>query len=131
MATKTAARAGQSVTVDNFKRAESDMDFARSVIRMNRDTLYSSGVFGCGGNPPSAARCVSVMPSRSNGKTRSELTVKDVPVDAFWSLSVYNAKGTPNCLPIVTGWSYTVQTYRPRKPILDGTWTFPEAQPVE
>jgi hypothetical protein len=88
-----------------------------------------------------------------------------VPVDGFWSISVYNAKGffeenalnayslnnltakpdpgggytiqfgscetqTPNCLPIVKGWNYTVRLYRPRKEILDGSWKLPEAQPV-
>jgi hypothetical protein len=29
----------------------------------------------------------------------------------------------------VPGWNYIVRLYRPRKDILDGTWTFPE--PVE
>ena len=33
---------------------------------------------------------------------------------------------TPNCLPIMPGWNYTVRLYRPRKEILDGTWKFPE-----
>src|SRR4029450_1076289 len=36
----------------------------------------------------------------------------------------------PDCLPIMPGWNYTVRLYRPRKEILDGTWTFPEAEPV-
>lgn len=60
-------RAGEQVTVDNFVRAETDMTFKRyeaaggfgkffhlreptpldkqDVIRMNRDTLYSIGIF--------------------------------------------------------------------------------------
>jgi len=37
---------------------------------------------------------------------------------------------TPNCLPITPGWNYMVRLYRPRAEILDGTWKFPEAQPV-
>jgi hypothetical protein len=92
--------------------------------------------------------------------------VKDVPVDAFWSVSVYNAEGyyeknsynaytvnsvtgkkdskgattiqfgscdgkIPNCIPIMKGWNYTVRLYRPRKEILDGTWKFPDPQPVK
>lgn len=33
------------------------------------------------------------MPKTNDGKTVHRLTVKDVPVDAFWSVSVYNAQG--------------------------------------
>jgi hypothetical protein len=36
----------------------------------------------------------------------------------------------PKCLPIMKGWNYTVRPFRPRPEILDGTWKFPEAQPV-
>jgi hypothetical protein len=35
-----------------------------------------------------------------------------------------------NYLPITAGWSYVVRMYQPRKPVVDGTWVFPEAQPV-
>jgi hypothetical protein len=34
----------------------------------------------------------------------------------------------PHCLPIMSGWDYTVRLYRLRAEILDGTWKFP--QPV-
>ena len=34
-----------------------------------------------------------------------------------------------NCLPIMQGWNYTVRLFRPRAEILEGTWTFPVAQP--
>jgi hypothetical protein len=36
----------------------------------------------------------------------------------------------PNCLPIMKGWNYMVRLYRPRAEILNGTWKFPEAQPM-
>mgnify|MGYP001117858497 FL=1 len=36
----------------------------------------------------------------------------------------------PNHFPIVPGWNYVFRVYRPRAEVLDGTWTFPEAQPV-
>jgi hypothetical protein len=36
----------------------------------------------------------------------------------------------PNCLPITKGWNYIVRLYRPRAEVLDGSWKFPEAQPV-
>jgi hypothetical protein len=35
-----------------------------------------------------------------------------------------------NCLPITPGWNYLVRLYRPRAEVLDGSWTFPQAQPV-
>jgi hypothetical protein len=35
-----------------------------------------------------------------------------------------------NCIPISEGWNYTVRLYRPRKEVLDGTYKFPQAQPV-
>ena len=48
---------------------------------------------GWGGNPPSAAVYVGAFPKANDGNTVHRLTAKDVPVDGFWSISVYNAKG--------------------------------------
>ena len=36
-----------------------------------------------------------------------------------------------NFLPIVPGWNYIVRLYQPKKEILDGSWTFPNAEAVE
>jgi hypothetical protein len=46
-----------------------------------------------GGNPEKEATYLNVTPPRNDGKTVHKLTVKDVPVDGFWSVTVYNAKG--------------------------------------
>jgi hypothetical protein len=117
---------------------------------------------GWGGLPEKEAYYVSREPGLPVG--RYTLTAKDVPVDAFWSITVYghdgflhpndldaysvnsvsgerNADGSitvtfggdssdVNPLPIEDGWNYTVRLYRPRAEVLDGTWTFPDLDPV-
>jgi hypothetical protein len=118
-----------------------------------------------GGNPEKDALYLPTTPVRDDGKTVYKMTVGDVPVDGFWSLTVYNSEGylqpnpdnvysvnsitakegpdgsatiqfggcdgnVPNCLPITQGWNYTVRLFLPRREILDGTWRFPEAQPL-
>jgi len=120
--------------------------------------------FGWGGLPKQAAVYQNGAPALNDGATPHVLTVRDVPVDGFWSITVYNAKGfmepnslnvysvndvtakrnpdgsvtihfggdpgSTNYLPITAGWGYVVRMYQPRKPVVDGTWKFPEAQPV-
>ena len=56
---------------------------------------------GWGGNPQTGAMYFNVTPEKNDGKTAYTLTMqKDVPVEAFWSVSVYNRDGffTPNDL---------------------------------
>jgi len=121
--------------------------------------------YGWGGNPKEAAVYQNGLPPNNDGKAAHVLTVRDVPVDGFWSITIYNAKGfmepndrnaysvnnvtakrkadgsvtvhfggdpaATNYLPITPGWNYVVRMYRPRKEVVDGTWKFPDAQPVK
>ena len=121
---------------------------------------------GWGLNPDRDAVYLNVFPEKNDGKTPYRLAVRDVPVDAFWSVTVYTAEGffnpnplhaysinsvtgkkgadgaisiqfgdcsrqTPNCLPVTNGWNYMVRLYRPRQEILNGTWSFPVAAPIQ
>ncbi len=48
---------------------------------------------GWGRNPERAVLYLSVTPRKNDGETVYRLTVRDVPVDGFWSISVYNERG--------------------------------------
>ena len=138
--------------MDSFERSfgrKEDVDPVHHLI---------STAAGWGGLPDAEATYVGVAPELPVGEYR--LTVGDVPVDGFWSVSVYNADGyfepnpsgaysvnsitaarnddgtvtvlfggdgspAHNSLPVTEGWNYLVRLYRPRREILDGTWTFP------
>ena len=148
-----------ATTIPDFKHAFGSKDAVDPV----RHLIGTAA--GWGGNPDKDASYLNVTPARNDGKTVYRLIVRDVPVDAFWSISVYNVKGffepnkanayslndvtatkgadgsiavqlggcsgtLANCLPITPGWNYTVRLYRPQPSVLDGTWKFPEPQPL-
>jgi hypothetical protein len=48
---------------------------------------------GWGGNPEHDAMYLSVTPALNDGETIYQLRLREVPVDGFWSISVYNAHG--------------------------------------
>lgn len=46
-----------------------------------------------GGNPDKDATYLNITPEKNDGTTVYRLNVKDVPVNGFWSVSVYDEKG--------------------------------------
>jgi hypothetical protein len=48
---------------------------------------------GWGLNPDKDAIYLNITPAKNDGTTVYRLNVKDVPVDGFWSISLYNAQG--------------------------------------
>jgi hypothetical protein len=145
-----------------------DMRYAAGPNRTAVDPVrrIAAAASAWGLNPDRDAIYLNVFPDKNDGTTAYRLTVKEVPVDAFWSVTVYTAAGyfnsnelnaysvnsvtgkkgadgaitiqfgdcskeTPNCLPVSKGWNYMVRLYRPRQEILNGTWSFPAAEPTQ
>ncbi|MGT2429001.1 DUF1254 domain-containing protein [Cupriavidus basilensis] len=65
-----------------------------------------------GGNPQKDAIYLNVVPARNDGSTVHRLVVGKVPVDGFWSVSVYNAKGYYEANPLN---AYTINSVTGKK----------------
>jgi hypothetical protein len=61
----------------------------------NLDPVYwlLGAALGWGGLPASAATYANVVPEKNDGKTPYTLTVMDVPVYGFWSVTLYDDEG--------------------------------------
>ena len=148
-------------TLENFSDAYDD------VSQVDPVKFFVASPSGWTGVPqPSEALFLQRIPTRNDGTTPYELTVdEDVPVDGFWSVTVYNRDlyleenkydaysvnnvtaeraddgsvtihfggdpDQPNFIYTPEGWHYIVRLYQPRKPIINGSYQFPKAQPVK
>ncbi len=74
-------------TIENFRKAFGTKDQVDPV----RHLLGTAA--GWGGNPDKDAVYVGVTPARNDGDTIYRLEVRTVPVNGFWSVSVYDAEG--------------------------------------
>jgi hypothetical protein len=76
-----------SATMENYDGAFGSKDDVNPV-----KFLFASAT-GWGGNPKKDAMYAGVFPEMNDGKTPYTLNVKTVPVDGFWSISLYNEEG--------------------------------------
>ncbi len=145
-----------------------DLRYAAGAEKSSVDPVrrLAAAASGWGLNPDKDAIYLNVFPENNDGTTAYQLTVGEVPVDEFWSVTVYTVDGffepndfnaysinsvtgkaaedgsitihfgncsseSVNCLPVTSGWNYMVRLYRPRAEILNGSWSFPVAMPVQ
>ncbi|WP_083898729.1 DUF1214 domain-containing protein [Natronococcus jeotgali] len=145
-------------TIDDYSGAYGDVD------EVDPLKYYLASVTP-GGVPEPETIYLQRVPDQNDGDTPHTFTVDDVPVDGFWSVTVYNSDGfleeneydaysfndataeqaddgsvtvhfggepdQPNFLYTPEEWFYVVRLYGPREEILDGSYQFPEAEPLE
>jgi hypothetical protein len=72
-----------------------DLRYAAGADKDSVDPVrrIAAAASGWGLNPDKDAVYLNVFPEKNDGRTPYRLTVKDVPVDAFWSVTVYTADG--------------------------------------
>jgi len=85
-------------TLTDFKRAFGNKDQVDPIRRL------IGAAMGWGGNPEKDAVYLNVTPDQNDGVTAYEMLVREVPVDGFWSVSVYNSEGffEPNPFDVYT-----------------------------
>jgi hypothetical protein len=76
-----------ATTIPDFKKAFG----TKAQVDPIRHLIGTAAAWG--GNPDKDATYLNITPAKNDGNTIYKLNVKNVPVDAFWSVSLYNAEG--------------------------------------
>jgi hypothetical protein len=88
--TQVDVRAGLMVLADTLPDAKG-MFGPRGAVDPVRRLIGAGAAWG--GIPDKDAVYLNVVPARNDGRTVHRLALKEVPVDGFWSISVYDADG--------------------------------------
>lgn len=95
-------RVSQKAVRDALIQLSATLPDSRGMFGTKNDTDPVRRLIGSasawGGNPDQDAMYLNVFPDRNDGATIYRLCVDQVPVDGFWSVTVYNKDGyfTPN-----------------------------------
>jgi hypothetical protein len=90
-------KTSQKTVRDALARLGTTLGDSRSMFGSRNDVSPVRHLIGTatlwGGNPEKDATYLTYSTAKNDGATVYSLHVKDVPVDGFWSVSVYNADG--------------------------------------
>ena len=91
-----------------------DLRYAAGPDRTAVDPVrrIAAAASGWGLNPDRDAVYLNVFPEKNDGRTPYRLVVRDVPVDAFWSVTVYTAEGFFSANPLR---AYSINSVTGRK----------------
>ena len=71
------------------------------------------------------------LPRFSANRRASVIECSEENADGSITINFGGGPNAINNLPITPGWNYIVRMYQPKQAIINGSWSFPKAQPAE